>query len=106
MDQISLVIVVLLMFLSFLLFIVFLIETYLLIKSVKKEEIIPQTTANGLPGSTHLPPEQTGDQYTPNYADQTVPLDSFMPNFKKKVSIKFNEKENEDQITPLEEKTK
>jgi hypothetical protein len=52
---------------------------------------------------TNAQPLGTGDQYTPEDADRTVPLEKFTPNSKKPLKVIFND---EDQVTPQEEDAK
>lgn len=60
---------------------------------------MPFNPADLLP-SNPLTPDQ-GDRYTPDYEEETVPLDQFTPNPKKKVKLVFK---NDDEGHGIEEK--
>ena len=64
-----------------------------MLNDVKNESAPDVYTAN----TPNVPTTQ--DQYTPDYATQTIPLENFIPNFDKPVRIKV---EDTDDITPLD----
>ena len=63
----------------------------------QEEDIQPQTK------SSLKNPEVNEDMYTPQDLENTVPLDSFLPDFKKKLHVTFIDEKEEDKLTDLED---
>lgn len=92
------------LFLAFFLFTTTLVAFYLLYRFIDVMETFLQKTTPLLNIPEGIEPEESKDSvrdsYTPNYADTTVPLESFTP--KKGLKIKHIEEEvDPDQVTPL-----
>ena len=69
---------------------------YILVTKVNSVKI--EETAPAKPSTT--PVFDQKDSYTPQYSDQTVPLEEFRPNFKHNLKVKIVDEP--DQFTPLE----
>src|SRR5947209_1187278 len=75
---------------------------FLIYKTLQEEGSLPQSVS--LPFGLTKPDAPAHDGYTPNSADQTVPIDQFQPNFDKPFNIKVVDDE-EDQITEEDDST-
>lgn len=96
----------LILYLCFFLFVTTLLSFYLLYRFIRVMERFLQKTTPllNIPDTPQPPAQPETDTYTPmNAAGQGVPLETFTP--KKGVQVKFvQDTEDEDMITPLEEK--